>query len=86
MDRSILEGDPYCLIEGMMIAGYAIGAQFGYVYVRAEYPLAIQRLQKPSIPVMKKAISAMTAWDSVLSITCGLKWVLVPLSAVKRLH
>ncbi|MDO3378144.1 NADH-quinone oxidoreductase subunit NuoF [Geoalkalibacter halelectricus] len=46
MDRSILEGDPYGLIEGMMIASYAIGAEFGYVYVRAEYPLAIKRLQK----------------------------------------
>jgi len=45
MDRSILEGDPYCIIEGMMIAGYAIGATYGYVYVRAEYPLAIDRLQ-----------------------------------------
>ncbi len=46
MDRSILEGDPYGLIEGMMIAAYAIGCQNGYVYVRAEYPLAIKRLQK----------------------------------------
>ena len=46
MDRSILEGDPYCIIEGMMIAAYAIGATGGYVYVRAEYPLAIERLQK----------------------------------------
>ena len=46
MDRSILEGDPYCVIEGMMIAAYAIGANDGYVYVRAEYPLAIERLQK----------------------------------------
>ncbi len=45
MDRSILEGDPYGLIEGMMIAAYAIGCKFGYVYVRAEYPLAIKRLQ-----------------------------------------
>lgn len=45
MDRSILEGDPYCIIEGMMIAGFAIGAEYGYVYVRAEYPLAIERLQ-----------------------------------------
>jgi len=45
MDRSILEGDPYCIIEGMMIAGFAIGATAGYVYVRAEYPLAIERLQ-----------------------------------------
>jgi NADH-quinone oxidoreductase subunit F len=46
MDRSILEGDPYGLIEGLMIAAYAIGCKFGYVYCRAEYPLAIKRLQK----------------------------------------
>lgn len=45
MDRSILEGDPHKLIEGMLIAAYAIGAKEGYVYVRAEYPLAIQRLE-----------------------------------------
>ncbi len=45
MDRSLLEGDPFCIIEGMMIAAYAIGCDFGYVYVRAEYPLAVQRLQ-----------------------------------------
>lgn len=44
MDRSLLEGDPHCIIEGMMISGYAIGAQKGYVYVRAEYPLAVERL------------------------------------------
>ena len=46
MDRSILEGDPHCLIEAMTIAGYAIGATKGYVYVRAEYPIAVDRLQK----------------------------------------
>jgi len=46
MDRSVLEGDPHRLIEGMMIAGYAIEADEGIVYVRAEYPLAIKRLQK----------------------------------------
>jgi NADH-quinone oxidoreductase subunit F len=45
MDRSVLEGDPHSLIEGMTIAGYAIGASFGYVYCRAEYPLAIRRLR-----------------------------------------
>ncbi|MEN8730539.1 MAG: NADH-ubiquinone oxidoreductase-F iron-sulfur binding region domain-containing protein, partial [Desulfuromonadales bacterium] len=45
MDRSILEGDPYGVIEGMMIAAYAIGCDFGYVYCRAEYPLALKRLQ-----------------------------------------
>ncbi|HHY90323.1 MAG TPA: NADH-quinone oxidoreductase subunit F, partial [Clostridiales bacterium] len=46
MDRSILEGDPHTLIEGMAIAAYAIGADEGAVYVRAEYPLAITRLSK----------------------------------------
>lgn len=46
MDRSILEGDPHSVIEGMMIAGYAIGATKGLVYIRAEYPLAIERLEK----------------------------------------
>ncbi len=44
MDRSILEGDPQCIIEAMAIAGYAIGAHHGFVYVRAEYPIAVQRL------------------------------------------
>jgi NADH-quinone oxidoreductase subunit F len=44
MDRSIIEGDPHSVIEGMMIAGYAIGASKGYIYIRAEYPLAIKRL------------------------------------------
>jgi NADH:ubiquinone oxidoreductase subunit F (NADH-binding)/NAD-dependent dihydropyrimidine dehydrogenase PreA subunit len=46
MDRAILEGDPHKLIEGMIIAGYAIGASEGYIYCRAEYPLAIRRLEK----------------------------------------
>ena len=44
MDRSILEGDPHSIIEGMMLGGYAIGASKGYVYVRAEYPIAVERL------------------------------------------
>ncbi|MBQ1962238.1 MAG: NAD(P)H-dependent oxidoreductase subunit E, partial [Clostridia bacterium] len=45
MDRSVLEGDPHCLVEAMAIAGYAIGASKGYIYVRAEYPIAVKRLQ-----------------------------------------
>ena len=44
MDRSIIESDPHCVLEGMMIAGYAVGAEEGYVYVRNEYPLAVKRL------------------------------------------
>ena len=45
MDRSVLEGDPHCIVEAMAIAGYAIGATKGFVYVRAEYPIAVRRLQ-----------------------------------------
>ena len=45
MDRSVLESDPHRVLEGMIIAGYAVGASQGYIYVRAEYPLAIKRLQ-----------------------------------------
>ena len=45
MDRSVLEGDPHVVLEAMSIAGYAIGAQQGYIYVRVEYPIAVKRLQ-----------------------------------------
>ena len=45
MDRSVLEGDPHSIIEAMAIAGYTIGARQGYVYIRAEYPIAVERLQ-----------------------------------------
>ena len=45
MDGSVMEGDPYKLIEGMMIAGYAVGSQNGYIYVRAEYPMSVARLR-----------------------------------------
>ena len=44
MDRSIIEGDPHAVLEGMMLGGYAIGSHLGYVYIRAEYPLAVERL------------------------------------------
>jgi len=56
MDRSLLEGDPYCIIEGMMVAAYAIGCTYGYVYVRAEYPLAIKRLQMAIDTCVEKGI------------------------------
>jgi len=54
MDRSILEGNPFAVIEGMMIAGYAFGASQGYFYVRAEYPVAVERLTK-AIALMEEA-------------------------------
>ncbi|NLC67979.1 MAG: FAD-dependent oxidoreductase [Clostridiaceae bacterium] len=56
MDRSILEGDPHSVIEGMIIGGYAIGASKGYVYVRAEYPLAIERLQDAIMKARKAGL------------------------------
>ena len=45
MDRALLEGDPHAVLEGMLIGAYAIGATEGYIYIRAEYPLAVQRLR-----------------------------------------
>ncbi|MGI6425075.1 MAG: NADH-quinone oxidoreductase subunit NuoF [Tepidanaerobacteraceae bacterium] len=56
MDRSILEGDPHSIIEAMTIAGYAIGANQGYVYVRAEYPLAIKRLSNAIFQAKEKGL------------------------------
>lgn len=46
MNRSLLEGDPHCMLEGLTITGYAVGAERGFVYVRAEYPLAVERIQR----------------------------------------
>ena len=46
MDRSIIEGDPHTVIEGMMLGGYAIGATQGYIYIRAEYPIAVERMEE----------------------------------------
>ncbi|MFQ3548747.1 MAG: NADH-quinone oxidoreductase subunit NuoF [Armatimonadota bacterium] len=56
MDRSAIEGDPFCLLEAMTIAGYAIGADQGYIYVRAEYPLAIKRLEKALTAVRENGL------------------------------
>ncbi len=54
MDRSILEGDPHGVLEGMIICGYAIGASHGYIYCRAEYPLAIKRLETAIVQARNK--------------------------------
>ena len=62
MDRSIMEGDPHKMIEGMMIAAYAVGAQEGYIYVRAEYPLAISRLKN----AIEQAEAAGLLGDNIL--------------------
>lgn len=64
MDRSILEGDPHCIIEAMMIAGYAIGADMGYIYVRAEYPIAVQRFQKAIDQAREYGILGKNIWGT----------------------
>lgn len=69
MDRSIMEGDPHKMIEGMMIAAYAVGAQEGYIYVRAEYPLAISRLQL----AIKQAEEAGLLGDNIMGTEFGFK-------------
>ncbi len=64
MDRSILEGDPHCLIEAMTICGYAVGATKGYVYVRAEYPIAVKRLQKAIDDAKEMGLLGKNIFDS----------------------
>ncbi len=64
MDRSVLEGDPHCLIEAMTICGYATGATEGYVYVRAEYPIAVARLQKAIDQAKEYGLLGKNIFDS----------------------
>jgi NADH-quinone oxidoreductase subunit F len=73
MDRSILEGDPHAVIEGMIIAGYAVGANEGYVYCRAEYPLAIQRLNKAISQAKEKSFLGKSVLDSTFSFEIRIK-------------
>lgn len=56
MDRAVMEADPHKVIEGMAIAGYACGASNGYIYVRAEYPIAVEKLNKAIKQARKKGI------------------------------
>jgi len=75
MDRSVLESDPHRLLEGMTIAGYAVGAQRAYIYVRAEYPLAIARLRKAIAQAKRNGLLgngiAGTGFDFNLEIRLG---------------
>ena len=64
MDRSILEGDPHSIIEAMMIAGYAIGADKGYIYVRAEYPIAVHRFQTAIDQAKEYGILGKNIWGT----------------------
>lgn len=64
MDRSVLEGDPHAMIEAMAIAGYAIGAEKGYVYIRAEYPIAVERLEIAMVQAREMGLLGENIFDS----------------------
>ncbi len=73
MDRSILEGNPLAVIEGMMIAGYAIGAQNGYFYVRAEYPIAVKRLKIAIAQAREQGLLGKNILGTDFSFDCHLR-------------
>ncbi|AKL96714.1 NAD(P)-dependent iron-only hydrogenase diaphorase component flavoprotein [Clostridium aceticum] len=64
MDRSVLEGDPHVIVEAMAIAGYAVGASKGYVYVRAEYPIAVKRLQIAIVQAKERGLLGENIFDT----------------------
>jgi len=73
MDRSVLEGDPHSVLEGMMICGYAIGASEGYIYCRAEYPMAVRRLQRSIAILEKKGMLGSNIFGSKFSFKLKVK-------------
>jgi NADH-quinone oxidoreductase subunit F len=73
MDRSILEGDPHSVLEGMMIGAYAIGADEAYIYVRAEYPLAIERLRNAIAQAEQKGFIGNNIFGSEFNIKINIK-------------
>lgn len=73
MDRSVLESDPHRVLEGMAIAGYAVGAEKGYVYIRAEYPLAIKRLKNAIRQAERKKLLGTGIFGSTFSFQVELR-------------
>ena len=73
MDRSVLESDPHRVLEGMAIAAYAVGASEGYIYVRAEYPLAIERLEKAIKQAKRLGILGSQIFDSPLDFKINIR-------------
>ncbi len=73
MDRSVLESDPHSVIEGMLVAGYAIGASEGYLYVRAEYPLAIHRLEIALDQARERGLIGESVLDSAFDFNISIR-------------
>lgn len=74
MDRSVLEGDPHSVIEGMIIGGYAVGCKEGFIYIRAEYPLAIERLEKALLSAREYGLLGKNILGSNFSFDIELRW------------
>jgi NADH:ubiquinone oxidoreductase subunit F (NADH-binding)/(2Fe-2S) ferredoxin len=73
MDRSVIEGNPHAVLEGMIIGGYAIGANLGYIYIRAEYPLAIERLKIAIKEAVKKGYLGKNIFKSKFDFNIKIK-------------
>ncbi len=73
MDRSVIEGNPHAVLEGMIIGGYAIGANLGYIYIRAEYPLAIERLKIAIKEAVKKGYLGKNIFKSKFDFNIRIK-------------
>jgi len=84
MDRSVLEGDPHTVLEGMMIAAYAIGASHGYIYCRAEYPLAVKRLKRAILLLREKGYLGQNIFGSAMPSTSSSRRGPAPSSAERR--
>ncbi len=74
MDRSVLEGDPHSVIEGMIIGGYAVGCTQGFIYIRAEYPLAIERLEKALTAARERGLLGKNILGTDFSFDIELRW------------
>ena len=84
MDRSVLEGDPHTVLEAMAICGRTIGADKGYIYIRAEYPLAINRLEKAIAQATELGLWARRSWEATSASTSKSGSVPAPSSAARR--
>ncbi len=74
MDRSVLEGDPHSVIEGMIIGGFAVGCKEGFIYIRAEYPLAIERLEKALASAREYGLLGKNILGSDFNFDIELRW------------
>ena len=84
MDRSVLEGDPHSVIEAMTIAGKCVGANLGIIYIRAEYPLAINRLETAMEQARDLGLLARISWVPAMTLTLSSDSVRAPSSAVRK--